>query len=72
MTRKTIQISEDVKKRLDRIKADMQCDYNALINGLCELYEDKEQGIRNVVRDFSDDLKVYYKNVADGGENDVL
>ena len=37
----TISIERDTKRRLDRIKAELQSDYDTLINQMCEVYENQ-------------------------------
>lgn len=37
----TISIDKSTKKRLDRIKADLQVDYDTLVSKMCEVYENQ-------------------------------
>lgn len=41
--RTSIQIYKDTKRRIDRIKAEKQVDYDTLINDLAEAYEQREK-----------------------------
>lgn len=37
----TIEVKRDTKKRLDHIKADLQANFDTVVNKLCDCYEDK-------------------------------